>query len=169
MRVVNRCGKANQFSFRLQNRRRGQRLSACLGSQICRTRNSQRPATIMLATSWRGFKLSIVGWTAMHRLTQAACVRRRSGDRQSDWREHSYQQQNQQQSGGTTMHRLKTLLRRSNDRLVSARQTVYKLRPKQRSPNCQVFVRRTKLFHEHLALPNQVRIKARFMTANIKS
>src|ERR1700733_6765638 len=107
---------------------------------MCPTRSGQRAATVVLATSRRSLKLSIVGWTAVHWLRQAACVRRRGGDRQSHWREHSHQQQDQHQSGGRTMHRLETLLRRSEDKSVSARETLYKHRPKQRSCNCQIFV-----------------------------
>ena len=57
----------------------------------------------------------------MHRFAQATGVRRHGGDRQSHWYEHSYQQQNQQQSGGRTMHWLQALPRTSDDKLPSAR------------------------------------------------
>ena len=70
-------------------------------------RNGQRTAAIALATPWRSLKLCIVGRTAVHRLPQATCVRRRGRDRQSYRHEHSYQEQYQQQSGCRTMHGFK--------------------------------------------------------------
>jgi hypothetical protein len=78
-------------------------------------RNRQGAATVVLAAPKKSVEPGIGRRAIVHRFPQATRVRRRGGDRHSQRAEPARQEQNQQESGGQTMHGLQILIRRPRE------------------------------------------------------
>ena len=80
-------------------------LDARRGIKVCPVRRRQLAAAVVTAAIHRAQLRLLSPVMVMHRLTRAAGVRRRRGNRHPYRREHTHQQQSQQKSGGPAMHK----------------------------------------------------------------